>query len=343
MGIFNQLLSVIEWNETDEKEMFYRFPQDEIKKNSRLIIRPGQDAIFLNNGKIEGIFTEEGKYDIDTQIIPFLSTLKGFKYGLNSGLRAEVIFVNTKEFNEKWGTRQPINLQSPSLPGGMPIRANGSYQFKLSDYDTFIQKIAGVKKSYSTDDIKDRIGSLLDQLLMKHISTEGRDIFNIQAYAADISKGIQTDLDMELQKIGLAMTGFQINSVSYPEEVQKMQQKAAGQAMVGDISKYTQMAFADGMSNGNVPGGEMAGAAAGMAMGAALGQQMAAQMQQGAVQQPQQINPQAAQTASRQEVPNMQNMQQPGQGASNAPKFCPNCGTPVNGAKFCPNCGNKLV
>jgi len=26
-----------------------------------------------------------------------------------------------------------------------------------------------------------------------------------------------------------------------------------------------------------------------------------------------------------------------------APKFCPNCGTPTNGANFCSNCGNKLV
>ena len=26
-----------------------------------------------------------------------------------------------------------------------------------------------------------------------------------------------------------------------------------------------------------------------------------------------------------------------------APKFCPNCGTPTNGAKFCSNCGTKLI
>ena len=26
-----------------------------------------------------------------------------------------------------------------------------------------------------------------------------------------------------------------------------------------------------------------------------------------------------------------------------APKFCPDCGTPTNGANFCGNCGKKLV
>ena len=41
------------------------------QKGSRLIIRPGQDAVFLNNGKIEGIFQDEGDYDIESEIIPF--------------------------------------------------------------------------------------------------------------------------------------------------------------------------------------------------------------------------------------------------------------------------------
>ena len=32
-----------------------------------------------------------------------------------------------------------------------------------------------------------------------------------------------------------------------------------------------------------------------------------------------------------------------GNPAGSAPKFCPNCGTPTNGAKFCSNCGTKLI
>ena len=104
MGLFgNEFRNVVEWQESDDTVIFHKWHNDEIKKGSRLIIRPGQDAIFLYNGKIEGIFQDEGSFDIESQIIPFLSTLKGFSFGFNSGIRAEVLFVNTKEFTVKWG------------------------------------------------------------------------------------------------------------------------------------------------------------------------------------------------------------------------------------------------
>ena len=100
MGLFSkQFANVIEWSEYRDDVIFWKWTNNEIKKDSRLIVHQGQDAIFLYNGRIEGIFTDEGSYEIESQIIPFLSTLKGFKFGFNSGLRAEVLFVNTKIFN----------------------------------------------------------------------------------------------------------------------------------------------------------------------------------------------------------------------------------------------------
>ena len=105
MGLFGgQFSSVVEWKEYSDDIIFWKFPSSEIKKGSRLIIRPGQDAIFMYNGRIEGIFREEGNFDISSDIIPFLSTLKSFTFGFNTPLRAEVLFINTKEFTVKWGT-----------------------------------------------------------------------------------------------------------------------------------------------------------------------------------------------------------------------------------------------
>lgn len=322
MGLFsNQFSNVVEWNETREGVLFYKWQNQEIKKGSKLIIRPGQDAIFLYNGVIEGIFEEEGSYDIESEIIPFLTTLKSFKFGFNTPLRAEVLFINTKELLVRWGTKNAINLPVPGLPGGMPIRAFGTFNCKIVEHTVVIDKLAGIRQTYTIEDVKERIIASLDQLLMGWISREGRDMFHLQADAGNIAKGIEADLDMDMRKLGIGITDFTIESFSYPEEIKRMQEKAAAQSMVGDMNKYTQMAAADGMSKGSTGSG-IASDMVGMQMGMALGQQMVNQMNNSGAM-------------------GMSAPSQPG-GNNAGPKFCPNCGSPTNGMKFCGNCGNQL-
>ena len=326
----NQLLNVIEWDEAREGVLFWKWTNDEIKKGSKLFIRPGQDAIFLHNGKIEGVFTDDGEYDIETEIIPFLSSLKGFKFGFNSGFRAEVLFINTKECLCKWGTKNAINVPAPGLPGGMPIRAFGTFNCKIVEFSQVVEKLSGTMQTYTVEDIRTRITASLDQLLMENIAKEGKDMFNLQASARSIAKGIEEELDMEMRAIGIGITGFTIESFSYPEQVKQMQEKAAAQAMVGDMNKYSQIAMANSFEKGNGAsnGTNMASTMMGAQMGMMMGQQMMNGMNG---------------------MGNMMNMQQPQQAAPQAgaaggaiPKFCPNCGTATNGMKFCGNCGNQL-
>ncbi|MBP8714311.1 MAG: SPFH domain-containing protein [Lachnospiraceae bacterium] len=315
----NQFANVVEWNESEPGVLLYKWQNQEIKKGSKLIIRPGQDAVFMYNGCTEGIFEKEGNYDIESQIIPFLTTLKSFKFAFNTPLRAEVMFINTKDVLAKWGTKNALNIPAQGLPGGMPIRAFGTYNCKVVDRNLLIEKMAGVQDIYTVDDVKERMDASVDQLLMSWIPKAGRDMFNLQADASQIAKGIETDLNTDLGKIGIGIVDFKIESFSYPEEVRKMQEKAAGQAMVGDVNKYQQIAAADGM--GKDGGNNMASSMVGMQMGMAMGQQMVDQMKKGQGQ-----TSDAAVTSSGQ-----------------PPKFCPQCGQPTNGAKFCGNCGAKLV
>ncbi len=239
MGFFSsfikpQLPDVVEWDQIDPKLIFWRWPHQEIKKGSTLIIRPGQDAVFLFNGQIEGVFTKDGKYDIDSQIIPFLSTLKGFKYGFDSGMRAEVLFVNTKQQSERWGTQTPIMLPCPGLPGGLPVRAFGNFVVKPGDYPLLIENIAGVSEQFSVEDVRERMRMSLAPLLMQAVSSSGQNVLDLQAHVTELGQMLGKLMNEQMAKIGLNIVDFNIASFSYPDEVRRMQEKAAGQAMVGD-------------------------------------------------------------------------------------------------------------
>lgn len=164
---------------------------------------------------------------------------------------------------------------------------------------------------------------------MKWIGREGKDMFHLQASAYDIGKGMQEDLDMELLKMGMTVTGVQISSFSYPQEIQEKINAAAGYQMVGDMNRYQQGKLADGLDQ---PGGA-AGSTAGMGFGMAAGMQMAQQMMQSMQQPTQQA---AQQTAGGKHCPSC------GAAVQAGDKFCSGCGQKLEVAAFCPSCGAKV-
>lgn len=316
MAWFGQGKDTIEWEEFRDDVLFYKWPAKEIKKGSKLIIRPGQKAIFYANGRIEGIFEQEGNYDIVSEIVPFLSTLKGvFSLRSDTGLRAEVYFVNSKELLLNWGTRQRIMIPSPDVPSGIPVGCNGNLVVAFRDYQKFIDKIAGIKDKYTLEDISERIMGELNPVIAEAI-LKGEQAININALVAlqqnsrSIGKVICEEIDKELADFGLTVSDLNINSFNYPKEVQQMAERAAGQSFINNVGKYTAIQMADSFDSPS-GGNNIAGLGAQVAIGAQIAQQ---------------IN----------DVPKTENAAQSGD------RFCPTCRKMVNG-KFCSNCGTQTV
>jgi len=103
MGIFNKLrnefIDIIEWLDPSNDIIVHRFEryQNEIKMGAKLTVRESQVAVFVNEGQIADVF-QPGMYTLQTQNMPILSTLKGWKYGFNSPFKAEVYFLILKSF-----------------------------------------------------------------------------------------------------------------------------------------------------------------------------------------------------------------------------------------------------
>src|SRR5437762_6803387 len=114
MGVMDKLrgefIDIIEWTEPAENDVLaYRFPryQNEIKMGAKLIVREGQSAVLVNEGRLADVFGP-GTYTLSTQNLPILTTLLGWKYGCNSPFKAEVYFISMRQWTyRKGGTQNP--------------------------------------------------------------------------------------------------------------------------------------------------------------------------------------------------------------------------------------------
>ena len=114
MGLFSKLraefVDIIEWIDDSRHTLVWRFPRyhNQIKNGAQLIVRPGQLAVFVHEGKLADVF-EPGTHELTTANLPILSTLMGWKHGFESPFKAEVYFMKTSKFTDlKWGTRAPV-------------------------------------------------------------------------------------------------------------------------------------------------------------------------------------------------------------------------------------------
>ena len=85
MGLLDKIrgefVDIIEWTDSSNDSMVYRFDRrdNEIKMGARLTVREGQTAVFINKGKLADVF-KPGMYTLETDNMPILSTLMGWKH-----------------------------------------------------------------------------------------------------------------------------------------------------------------------------------------------------------------------------------------------------------------------
>ena len=286
MGIFdkikeklsNEFIDIIEWLDYTDDTICHRFEryQNEIKNNAKLIVREGQAAVFINEGQLADVFTP-GTYTLNTENLPILATLKGWKYGFNSPFKAEVYFVNTHLFtDEKWGTKNPITLNDDRF-GLVEIRAFGTYAFKVSDPGKFIKDIVGTDNNFTNFEINEHLKSLI---ATRFTDTVGEANLPIELYAAnttELSDTCKEVMEPEFLSVGISLEKFFIENVSMPEDLKKEIFEYSRIDKL-DLDKLTKFKTAKAIEAAAKQEGGTAGAGMGMGMEFVLAQQMGGMM-----------------------------------------------------------------
>ena len=328
MGIFDsignivkgQFVDVIEWKEPSADTMVYRYNRGnkEIMMGAQLTVREGQAAIMVNEGRIADVF-QPGRYTLSTQNMPVMTALQSWKFGFNSPFKAEVYFINTRQFlDQKWGTSSPVMMRDAEF-GMVRLRAFGIYSFRVADPAAFLREVFGTAAYMTVEGVTGQIKRTLVSGLSDAIAQSKIPALDLAANYDELSQYALQALAPRIAGLGLKLESFVIENISLPDEVEKAMDRRTSMGVVGDLGQYTQFQAAEALRDaaGN-PGG-----AAGMGAGMGAGMMMAQAMQ--AAQ-----NPVSQQAAAPQAAP------------AGETKFCQECGQKIaRSAKFCPECGAK--
>lgn len=290
--VFNEFIDIIEWTDDTNDTIIWRFPryQAEIKNGAQLTVRETQVAVLVNEGQFADIY-QPGRYELTTQNMPILTTLKGWKYGFNSPFKVDVYFVNTKQFlNIRWGTANPIMMRDAEF-GPVRMRAFGSYCFRIQpDPTKFIKNVVGTDGNFTTDEVSEQLRNFVITKFTDYLGESKVPVLDMASNLNEFSAALTEGLKDDFSDYGIELTKFLIENISLPEAVEQALDKRTSIGIIGNnMNSYTQMSVADSFGNGGSGGGGLAGDAMGAGIGLAMAQQMAQQMgQQQQMQQPMQ-------------------------------------------------------
>ncbi|HRD05594.1 MAG TPA: SPFH domain-containing protein, partial [Verrucomicrobiota bacterium] len=273
-----QLLEIIQWQDDSRDTISWRFPDEdkEIKRGAQLIVRESQVAQFVYLGQFGDTFGP-GKHTLVTDNIPILSTLKGWKYGLESPFKADVYFVNTRLFTgNKWGTANPIMMRDADF-GIVRVRAYGTFDFRVVEPRLFLKEVAGTDDHFRLDEFADTMRSRVVSVFSEAVASARVPVLDVAARYSELGAALLPAINPAMTgKYGLEIPSFIIENVSVPPEVEQAIDKRSSMAAIGNLNDYVKFQMAEAMTRGGGEAGGMAGAGAGLGAGLAMGQQMAA-------------------------------------------------------------------
>jgi len=276
--IKGELLEIIEWQDDSRDTIARRYPDDDkaIKNGAQLIVRESQVAQFLYLGQFGDTFGP-GKHTLATDNIPVLTRLKGWKYGFQSPFKADVYYVNTRLFTgNKWGTSNPIMIRDADF-GIVRARAFGTYDFKVTNVQTFLREVAGSDHDFRVNEFEDSMRSRVVSIFSEALASSNVPMLDVATRYSELGDALLPIINPVMSvKYGIEIASFIVENVSVPPEVEEAIDKRSAMSAIGDLNSYIKYQMGQGMAAGGEGGGGAggAGAAAELAVGFSIAQEL---------------------------------------------------------------------
>ena len=203
-------------NNGDNTYLFWRQPEEDFNTHSKLIVMPGETAIFVEGGNIVQQFSE-GTYELTTNNYPFISRLKNALSGGISTFHCVIYFFKNADSMElKWGTDDPIQVRDKVYGIRTSVQARGSYKVRIENPALFLEKlignnVRGLNQNELNKYFKNEMLMQIKSCVSKFLLLYENEFIGIGAYAGEISEAIQPQINETVSKYGLRCVNFAIS------------------------------------------------------------------------------------------------------------------------------------
>ncbi|RTL15811.1 MAG: hypothetical protein EKK52_19405 [Burkholderiales bacterium] len=285
--IKKQFIDIIQWTEDGDGTLAWRYPMRdlEIQNGGQLVVRESQVAIFVNEGQVADVFGP-GTHRLTTQTLPVLTYLKNWDKLFESPFKSDVYFFSTRQqIDQRWGTSQPVAIRDKDF-GAVRLRAFGNYAYRIQDAKAFHSQISGTRERYTVQDLEGQLRGLMLQHISDAVASSGTPFLDLAANQVEFAAALQGATAPAFAALGLELLSVTMQSVSLPEELQKILDQRIGMGIIGqNMGQFMQYQAAQAlpeMAKGVGAGGSgIAGEAVGLGAGVALGQTLAQTLGQG--------------------------------------------------------------
>jgi len=307
---------IIEWQNPGPDDIVWRYPNEEITWGAQLIVHEYEMAVFFRDGKAYDVFNA-GRHTLTTLNLPLLTSLltRLAGFGGQKPFKASVIFISTKVFAGKYGTR----AQTTELA---PLQVFGQFWFKVENASLFVNEVVGGQRAYTTEDVNNYLRGFLNEKIIDELSHY--DLVTVFTRLDETSVIVKNSVMDYFKRLGIELTDLRFEGVdTTPEYRERLFWLKTGKTSPEEVLRMETLKSA-AESLGKSGGG-----------GAALGTGMVL------------IPPIMTPTGPTQ-APAAALVICPKCGARipATSKFCPECGTPLvppaAGAINCPKCGKSI-
>ncbi|MDR1747224.1 MAG: SPFH domain-containing protein [Tannerella sp.] len=270
--------------DVNDKEFVYKFPSDDLRLGTQLVVYPAQTAFFVKGGAVYDGF-QAGTHTLKSSNIPLLNKLINLPFGSVSPFKAEVWFINQiSKLDIKWGTPSPIQLEDPRYGVIVPVRAFGQYGIRIKEPRTFLETLIGNMTSFTAEKIdqyfKGKILAQLSSLISRKIAKENISVLDINVHLVEMSEDSNEKLNVTFNKYGIEIIEFSYVSINVPQDdpsiikLKEAKDIAARMKIAGKDVYQMERSFDVMQTAAKNEGGGMVNLGAGLGAGMGIGTQM---------------------------------------------------------------------